>query len=56
MAYAVVSGMVRYLDANQGAIYLTQEEEDEKYLQMIACHAYDTEEIPGSNAFPGVTD
>jgi PAS domain S-box-containing protein len=46
MAYAVVSGMVRYLDANQGAIYITREENEEKYLEMIACHAYDRKKYP----------
>ena len=46
MAYAVVSGMVRYLDANQGAIYITREEGEEKYLEMIACHAYDRKKYP----------
>jgi PAS domain S-box-containing protein len=46
MAYAVVSGMVRYLDANQGAIYMTEEEGDEKLLKMIACHAYDRKKFP----------
>jgi len=38
--------MVRYLDANQGAIYLTGEEGEEKYLQMVACHAYERKKFP----------
>ncbi|MFH0755756.1 MAG: PAS domain S-box protein [Bacteroidota bacterium] len=46
MAYMVVSGMVRYLGANQGAIYMTQEEGDDKRLRMIACHAYDRKKFP----------
>ena len=46
MAYMVVSGMVRYLEANQGAIYITQEENGEQFLQMIACHAYDRKKFP----------
>lgn len=46
MTYAVISGMVRYLDANQGAIYLTKVEGGEKYLQMIACHAYERKKFP----------
>lgn len=46
MTYAVISGMVRYLDANQGAIFLVEVEEDEKFLQMIACHAYDRKKFP----------
>ena len=46
MAYGVVSGMVRYLEANQGAIYITHEENGERFLQMIACHAYDRKKFP----------
>ena len=47
MAYAVVSGMVRYLEANQGAVYVSREEGEEKFLEMIACHAYDRRKFPG---------
>ncbi len=46
MTYAVISGMVRYLDANQGAIFLTEEEKEMKYLKMVACHAYDRKKFP----------
>lgn len=46
MAYAVISGMVRYLDANQGAIFLTEEEGQVKFLKMIACHAYNRKKYP----------
>ncbi len=46
MTYAVISGMVRYLDANQGAIYLAGEENEEKYLQMVACYAYERKKFP----------
>ena len=44
MAYAALSGLVRYLDANQGAIYIPDAEDKE--LQMIACHAYDRKKFP----------
>ncbi len=47
MSYAVISGLVRYLEANQGALFLTQEDEGELYLEMIACHAYDRKKFPG---------
>jgi PAS domain S-box-containing protein len=46
MTYAVVSGLVRYLDANQGAIYLSEEGDEGKYLRMIACHAYERKKYP----------
>ena len=47
MSYAVISGLVRYLEANQGALFLTQQENGEPYLEMIACHAYDRKKFPG---------
>ena len=46
MTYAVISGLVRYLDANQGAVFLAGEKEGEKYLEMVACYAYDRKKFP----------
>lgn len=44
MADATLSALVSYLDANQGAIYINNEEE--KQLQMLACFAYDRKKFP----------
>lgn len=46
MTYALISGLVRYLDANQGALFLTRESTEEKFLEMVACHAYDRKKFP----------
>ncbi len=46
MAYSVISRLVRYLDANQGAIFLTGQEQDGPCLDMVACHAYDRKKFP----------
>lgn len=46
MSYAVISGMVKYLEANQGAIFLTEGADENKALQMVACHAYDRKKYP----------
>ncbi|HDS08392.1 MAG TPA: PAS domain S-box protein [Bacteroides sp.] len=46
MAYAVISAMVKYLDANQGAIFMTRRRGEERFLQMIACHAYGRKKFP----------
>ncbi|HER07864.1 MAG TPA: PAS domain S-box protein [Bacteroides sp.] len=46
MAYEVISSMVKYLDANQGAIFMTEEDGGEKFLRMIACHAYGRKKFP----------
>ena len=37
MAYAVISGMVRYLDANQGAIFLTNERGEKASNGSLSC-------------------
>lgn len=47
MSYAVISGLVRYLEANQGALFLVREDKGDKYLEMVACHAYDRKKFPG---------
>ncbi len=47
MTYAVISGLVRYLDANQGALFLTRENDGELFLEMAACHAYKRKKFPG---------
>jgi PAS domain S-box-containing protein len=46
MTYEVISALVRYLDANQGAIFLAQEEDDEKFLEMVSCFAYERKKFP----------
>ena len=47
MTYAVISGLIRYIDANQGALFLAREDEGEPYLEMVACHAYKRKKFPG---------
>lgn len=44
MSYTVLSSLVRYMGANQGAIYIS--DEDEKQLTMLACFAYDRKKFP----------
>ena len=46
MTYAVISGLVRYLEANQGALFLVRVDEGDRYLEMVACHAYDRKKFP----------
>ncbi len=46
LTYSVISALVGYLDANQGAFFLTQENGEERYLDMWACHAYDRRKYP----------
>ncbi len=46
MTYSVVSRLVRYLDANQGAIFLSAEKDGERFLEMVSCHAFDRKKYP----------
>lgn len=41
MCDQLVSYLVVYLKANQGALFVVQEEENEKYLELKSCYAYD---------------
>ncbi|MCP4648321.1 MAG: hypothetical protein GY852_11430, partial [bacterium] len=47
MSYAVISGLIRYIEANQGALFLAREDEEEHFLEMVACHAYNRKKFPG---------
>jgi len=37
----IIANLVNYLGANQGALFIAQQQEQHTYLQMIACYAYD---------------
>jgi len=47
MNYAVISGLVNHLEANQGALFLVKEDENGKFLEMVACYAYGRKKFPG---------
>jgi methyl-accepting chemotaxis protein len=36
----IISKLVKYMKANQGAIFIVQEDEHEEYLELRACYAY----------------
>ena len=33
--------ITKYMEAQQGAVFLLQEEEDEQFLELVACYAFD---------------
>ncbi|MFW5821106.1 MAG: PAS domain-containing protein [Bacteroidota bacterium] len=42
LAYNLISELVKYLEANQGGFFITETAKSgEKYLNMLACYAYD---------------
>lgn len=41
MSFMIISSLVKYLNANQGGFFLTEEENGQATLSMKACYAYD---------------
>jgi PAS domain S-box-containing protein len=39
--YQIISNLVRYIDANQAAMFIEYEDDDGRYLEMVSCYAYD---------------
>jgi PAS domain S-box-containing protein len=37
----LISNLVKYVGANQGSLFITQEQEDTVYLEQIACYAFE---------------
>lgn len=40
LSNAVIAKLVKYMKANQGAMFIVQEDKEEEYLEMTACYAY----------------
>ncbi len=46
LAYNIISNLVKYIEANQGAIYFTDDEDPNNImLEMAACYAYEKQKI-----------
>jgi PAS domain S-box-containing protein len=41
LANLVLNKLIKYLNANQAGLFLTIETQDEKYIKLISCYAYD---------------
>lgn len=47
LSYNLISKLVQYVEVNQGAFFIINDEEQEnKYLEMTACYAYDRRKFP----------
>jgi hypothetical protein len=49
----LLSQLVSYLDANQAALFVSREEGQERYLELIACYAYGREKFMQQKILPG---
>lgn len=43
----------KYMNAQQGAVFLLQEEDDEQYLELVACYAFDKKKFINKRLNPG---
>ncbi|MBT1706350.1 PAS domain-containing protein [Chryseosolibacter indicus] len=41
LADDILTNVVKYVNANQGALFILEDENGEEYLEMVACYAYD---------------
>jgi PAS domain S-box-containing protein len=41
LADDILSSLIKYVEANQGALFILEEEKGEPYLELISCYAYD---------------
>ena len=55
LSYNIVSNMVKFLDINQGGIYLLKDTENEqdRVLEMRACYAFDRRKMAEGEILPG---
>jgi len=56
LSYNVISNMVKYLDINQGGIFVISdnEKESEHFLELKACYAYDRKKFAEQQIRPGI--
>lgn len=47
MGYKILSELITYIDANQGALFILHDEEENQFLEKIAAVAYGREKIAG---------
>jgi len=43
---AIIAGLVRYMELNQGGFFLIDQEKGRKIIRMTACYAYDRNKFP----------
>jgi GAF domain-containing protein len=53
LAYNIISNMVKYLNANQGNMFILNEDEHEHFLDLKACYAYERKKFAQGQIKPG---
>lgn len=53
LSFQVIAYLVRYLGANQGAMFVRMEDEGEEFLELKGCYAYDRKKFIEKRIAPG---
>jgi PAS domain S-box-containing protein len=53
MSIAVISELVKFIDANQGGMFVFNDDEDDKFLELTAAYAYGHEKKKERIIYPG---
>jgi len=53
MSVAVISNLVKFINANQGGMFVFHDDEDDRYLELTAAYAYGQEKKKEKKIFPG---
>lgn len=53
LGFEIISNFVKYVELNQGAIFVVSEKEGDEFLEMVACYAFDRQKYLDVEIQPG---